>query len=352
MPSYVIYEGHHVIENDSFHTGVTRFSTELFHNLRRRCIVDLLRPRFSNRLYLFIWINTVFLYYAYKRNAGIMIFPVMNAPVFSTFIPSIVVIHDLNFLLYPRYYSFPFVLFYKLFMHRILCSATRVAVTTFHVKHQVATLYPDVANKIDVISAGVGSPFITNPSISETSFWSRKEQILLVASLDAHKNLERALASFQLNLNFLNHNLILIGNPRKLSSDSNIDSLIRSIGSHRLTIMSRITDYELSQLYLSSQLTIFPSLFEGFGSPSVESLSCGCPVLASSSSCMPEVLGNSVLYFDPFSTEDIALQTRLILSNTKLWQKMQNLGFEASQQYRYSTVSENLTSIIDKISRR
>ena len=67
-----------------------------------------------------------------------------------------------------------------------------------------------------------------------------------------------------------------------------------------------VDDDTLASLYQNAGLFIFPSLYEGFGLPPLEAQQYGVPVVSSSASCLPEVLGESALYFDPENVEQMA----------------------------------------------
>ncbi len=63
--------------------------------------------------------------------------------------------------------------------------------------------------------------------------------------------------------------------------------------------MKKLPLEELRCLYSCADLFIFPSKYEGFGIPPLEAQACGCPVISSNSTVMPEILQNSVFYFSP-----------------------------------------------------
>lgn len=76
--------------------------------------------------------------------------------------------------------------------------------------------------------------------------------------------------------------------------------------SDNIEFLGRVNDEELINLYQNATAFIFPSFYEGFGIPPLEAQSCGCPVISSNAASMPEVLAESVLYFDPHSLEDMS----------------------------------------------
>lgn len=67
----------------------------------------------------------------------------------------------------------------------------------------------------------------------------------------------------------------------------------------RMKLLGFVPDEDLGALYANAAWFLFPSLYEGFGLPALEAMANGCPVIAASAAALPEVCGNSALYFDP-----------------------------------------------------
>jgi len=76
-----------------------------------------------------------------------------------------------------------------------------------------------------------------------------------------------------------------------------------------------VSDDELVRLYQTASATVFPSLWEGFGLPPVEAMACGCPVVVSRGTSLPEVCGDAARYVDPLSPGDIASGIEDVLGN-------------------------------------
>jgi glycosyltransferase involved in cell wall biosynthesis len=85
-------------------------------------------------------------------------------------------------------------------------------------------------------------------------------------------------------------------------------------------------DDVLATLYKNAIALVFPSFYEGFGMPLLEAMSCGCPVIASNTSSLPEVAGNAALLFAPTSTEELTEQLHRIVFESGLRTRMIELG--------------------------
>jgi glycosyltransferase involved in cell wall biosynthesis len=81
-------------------------------------------------------------------------------------------------------------------------------------------------------------------------------------------------------------------------------SLEPAVASGRILFTGFVSDFQKYKLLAGAEATLYPSLFEGFGLPVLESLSAGTPCVASFSSSIPEVGGELCCYFDPLSAED------------------------------------------------
>jgi glycosyltransferase involved in cell wall biosynthesis len=87
-----------------------------------------------------------------------------------------------------------------------------------------------------------------------------------------------------------------------------------------------VTDGELKALYRHAACFVFPSLYEGFGIPAVEAMSCSCPVVASNAASLPEVCGDAALFFDPRSVEELCAQLEKLLASRSLQEQLRSAG--------------------------
>ncbi len=91
----------------------------------------------------------------------------------------------------------------------------------------------------------------------------------------------------------------------------------------------------LASLYHQANALVFPSLFEGFGMPLLEAMACGCPVLCSNTTSLPEVGGDAAIFFDPADTTSIALAVQRLLQNDLARQALIARGRIRVQEYSW-----------------
>lgn len=103
----------------------------------------------------------------------------------------------------------------------------------------------------------------------------------------------------------------------------------------RLVVTGFVPDKELVILLKEARLLAFPSLSEGFGLPGLEAMSVGCPVVAASTSSLPEVYADAAIYFDPSQSRDIADKINRVLGNSTLAKNLVKKGLIRSQEFSW-----------------
>jgi glycosyltransferase involved in cell wall biosynthesis len=94
----------------------------------------------------------------------------------------------------------------------------------------------------------------------------------------------------------------------------------------QIILTGSLSDAELAILVKNASLCVIPSLYEGFCLPMVEAMACGVPTVASNGSCIPEISGGVLEYFDPFSVEEISETIRRALEDSDLRDSLRRKG--------------------------
>jgi glycosyltransferase involved in cell wall biosynthesis len=116
--------------------------------------------------------------------------------------------------------------------------------------------------------------------------------------------------------------------------------------------LGRVEDEELSLLYSAAELMVYPSAYEGFGLPVLEAMTCGCPVLCSWSSSLPEVAGPAAHYFRPHDHDDLARQLGLLLADREELDKMSQLGLRQASLFSFRSAAREFLSILSRLAAR
>jgi glycosyltransferase involved in cell wall biosynthesis len=132
--------------------------------------------------------------------------------------------------------------------------------------------------------------------------------------------------------------LVVVGHPNRRVFGAIADVA----GTSQIVQAGAVSDGALRALMGESVALVFPSLYEGFGLPALEAMSCGCPVLASNVAALPEVCGTAALYADPDSVPDIAHAMESLLVNPALRQRLREAGHRQVARFRWEDSAHTL----------
>jgi glycosyltransferase involved in cell wall biosynthesis len=104
---------------------------------------------------------------------------------------------------------------------------------------------------------------------------------------------------------------------------------------------------ELRGLYESATMLLFPSLFEGFGIPLVEAMVLGCPIVASKTTSIPEVVGDAALLFDPRNPDSIASASYRLLIDEDLRQTLIARGRKQASQFSWEKAAAETQKVFE-----
>jgi glycosyltransferase involved in cell wall biosynthesis len=102
-------------------------------------------------------------------------------------------------------------------------------------------------------------------------------------------------------------------------------------------------------IYNLADLFIYPSLYEGFGLPPLEAMACGCPVIASNSSSIPEVVGDAAITVDPYSADEIGDAMYRILTDDELKHIMIEKGIKRAEMFSWEKSAMNMLELIQML---
>jgi glycosyltransferase involved in cell wall biosynthesis len=165
--------------------------------------------------------------------------------------------------------------------------------------------------------------------------------ILYVGSERPRKNLGMLLESFAIlrreSSPIPGLRLVKVGLPGR--TDEFRQTTISEIGrlglNNEVIFAEYVCDKDLAAYYSSALALVMPSLYEGFGLPIVEAMACGCPVLSSNSSSLPEVAGDAALFFDPHDSQQLAQLICGLVAEPSLRHELRRKGFHRVQQFSW-----------------
>ncbi len=250
--------------------------------------------------------------------------------------------HDITYVRHPESYSPLFRRFYQT-MTPLLLRRIRALITVSEFsRREIAQHYGYPADNICVVPNAVAPRF--RPFSASDCQGAAKPYLLAVSSPNAHKNFERMVAAFLSLEGFDDTELRIVGGSHSVFSAGNC--LVN--GNQRIRMLGRLSDEELVEEYQGARAFVFPSLYEGFGIPPLEAQACGCPVIAARAASIPEVLGESALYFDPLDVRSMALAMSRVLQDASLRNDLRVLGRGNVARYSWEASARTVSRLIDR----
>ncbi len=179
-----------------------------------------------------------------------------------------------------------------------------------------------------------------------------KPYVLCIGSERPRKNLGRLFEAFAvLKKDFPDLKLLKVGpvgRYDKYHKDS-VKRLSRLGITRDVAFVDYVSEYDLVSYYCSAVLLAYPSLYEGFGLPPLEAMACGCPVVTSSASSLPEVVGDAGILVDPYNVQALAQAMRRVLSDSRLRDDMVRKGLEQSEKFSWEKAAEQTQEVYRKV---
>jgi glycosyltransferase involved in cell wall biosynthesis len=176
----------------------------------------------------------------------------------------------------------------------------------------------------------------------------QRPYILYVGNFKPHKNIHRLLEAYHfLRTKHQEHDLVLVG---KRGRDGFMEKTMRCHQKNGpyVKILENVSDEDLADLYRAARVFILPSLYEGFGLPPLEAMSCLCPVVASNAASLPEVCGDAALYVDPLDAQSIAYGLLQVLEDSTLREFLIENGRKKVKEYSWKNAADNMLDILKK----
>jgi glycosyltransferase involved in cell wall biosynthesis len=267
----------------------------------------------------------------------------------------VVTIHDIVPVDLPEFLNWKFAAWYKLVLPKLVKRVRHIIAISEFTKSRLIDAFDVSPDKISVVMNGVcprfkpASPQQILTAIHALDLPTRK-YILSLGSLEPRKNLTRVFDAWIRALPNLPEDVWLVVAGKKGNPD-----VFRSAGLEQLPPRVHMTGYvedEVLPVLISGAMAfIYMSIYEGFGLPPLEAMASGVPVVVSDKTAIPEVVGDSGLYADPFNCDDIAHQLVRIATDDNLRDKMKWSGLDRAKLFSWDKCATQTQHILDVFSR-
>ena len=288
-------------------------------------------------------------------NIDVFFSPYYKGPLRSP-CPVITVIHDLIPLRVQQYQGLSYLLkrlFFKSFIQKSKKHVARILTVSQHSKKDLMQIFSIPDSQITVVYNSVTNVYEPkqNECIAVLEKYKLPENyILYFGNLNPHKNVPMLIRAYaQLNKDIRRqYPLVIAGAKNRWAKQ--VQELIQELYLQENVLLPNFIDEEdLPFLYSGAHLFCFPSLYEGFGLPVLEAMACATPVLTSTSSSLPEVVGDSALLLDPDDPRAWANAMERLLTDHDLRHTLRHKGRERSSEFPVSRMGEGLVQVFHSV---
>ncbi len=262
-------------------------------------------------------------------------------------------VHDLIYQLFPQFHL-PLNRWYlTLMMPRFLRRADRIIAISQHTARDVTRLLGIAPERITVIHEGVNPAYrrIKDPAslaAMRQRYGLPDRYILFFGTIEPRKNLVRLLEAYAALFQQAGAwpTLVIAGRPGWLVAP--VFERVKTLG---LEAQVRFTDWvaeaDIPALMSAAELFVFPSLYEGFGLPPLEAMACGVPVVSSSTSSIPEIVGDAGLLVDPLDTGALTAAMRAALVDADLRAGLRARGLARAAQFTWEATARKTIAVYE-----
>lgn len=271
--------------------------------------------------------------------------PHFNAPFKNTH-NLVVTIHDFIYLKFPRFSTFLKSVAVRPVIANTIRNAKNIIVVSENTKRDVIENFPHARKKIRVVYEAADPVFcrITDDELKRRindKYNLPDGFILYVGSLRKHKNIEGLISAYSiLKSRGIKHKLVVVGrcNPEEMP-------IMKKILAAGALYLGEIPTDELAVVYNLATVFVLPSLYEGFGLPVLEAMSCGVPVVASCVASLPEVIGDAGIMINPRDSAELADKIEMVITSDSLRQEFIAKGLKRTERFSWNAAARETLNI-------
>lgn len=174
-----------------------------------------------------------------------------------------------------------------------------------------------------------------------------KSFVLFVSSLWRYKNAETLIRSIkEVSRELPDVRCLIVGYQPDLTYFDELTRLVTELGLEETVVFAGGMDQRsIAALYRRALVLVYPSRNETFGLPLLEAMACGCPVITTTAGSLPEIGGDSALYFDPDDVEQLASLISTICTDSNLIEKMRQNGLDRAAKFTWANTARQTLEV-------
>ncbi len=263
----------------------------------------------------------------------------------------ILCILDMGYYL-PKYNAYKFLdnIYMKLMIRNSCQRAGKIIAISKNTKKDLISILNLDSDRIKVIYLSADNFFkrtTSNKELIKTKkrYNLNKDFIFYSGSISPRKNLIRLIKAYNRVKEKAKLDLVITGN-KMWKNDQEMKLIKQNRG---IKLLGYVPKEDLRGLYNLAEMYIYPSLYEGFGLPILEAQACGCPVICSNTSSLPEIAGDSAYYIDPYNEKDITDAIIKLSKNKKLKEELIKKGYKNIKRFSWNKSARDLLRVCEEV---
>ncbi len=256
----------------------------------------------------------------------------------------IMTIHDVSHERYPEWFAKNYYRYYHYLMPRTARKSHAVLTVSEFSKSEIISTFGLDKDKIYIVHSNV--PFHSKPTREEILNYkpdTDEKYIIAVSNMDPRKNFLRLAEAFS-KIEDKSLKLYIIGMQTKAFNTPDLQKLI----GENIVLPGYIDDTALQKMYQNAILSVYPSLYEGFGLPPLESMTYGCPAIVSDIPALREISGDAALYVNPYDVKDMTQKINLLIKDERIRKQLQSRGLEQIKKYSWDKSAKQVYELAEK----
>lgn len=267
---------------------------------------------------------------------------------------SVITVHDLHFLYYPRFLTAKSRRYYNQQITWAVDRADHILADSHATQADLTSLLDVPPDKISVVHLAADASFRPQPDAVAREIAGRYDLqpgfLLFVGTLEPRKNVPGLLLAYRILLDehVTGSPLVLVGSKGWL-----YDQIFERTKALELTdhvrFLDRVPGADLPGLYTAASVLAMPSFYEGFGLPALEAMSCGTPVVVADRASLPEVTGKAGLVVNPEDPTEIAQALREVLTDRTRREHMREAGLKRAESFTWERAARKTRAVYEEV---
>jgi glycosyltransferase involved in cell wall biosynthesis len=309
----------------------------------------------KTRISRIFWEHTQLPRFVVRHELDVLHCPSYICPLYKTSVPYVVTVHDTIAIDRPQWCKQTNSLYFNLFMKPAVKKASCVISVSRCTADDLKRNFNLPGSKVRIIYSGIDSIFKASKDSSHCSevrmrYNLPKRYILYVGNIEPKKNIWTLLCvQKKLQEQGLPHKLVIAG-KRSWGTRVELDEISKEITSNNVVWAGYVDRSDLPCVYQMADVFVFPSLYEGFGFPPLESMACGTPVISTRNGALNETVRDAALTVEPHSIQRITQAVISMITDSSLRERHIHMGLKQSSLFDWERTAEETLSVYEEVS--